>query len=437
MAMKDISTHPWRARWRACTLAAAVLVPALAAHAQLRLPQVGVPALPTGPLGSLTQTLQQAVPLQELRAATGRELIRRYPNAIDTDPSGEPIRRDELVWVSPSAAALTSALAEGFAVLREEDLPELELRQVVMRPPSRLNISQSAQRLRALDPQAAVDFNHLYTRSGEAAAGTAAGAPAPSNSAPFRVGLIDGGVDRVHPALRRATIRPWGCDGKDVASDHGTAVASLLVGRDRAFRGVHPAATLYAADVYCEQPAGGAAEEVVRAMAWMARERVAVINISLVGPANRVMERATASLVKQGFLVVAAVGNDGPAAPPLYPASYPGVVGVTGVTGARRVLPEAAQGPQVMFAAPGVALAVAQPGSGYTAARGTSFAAPFVAGLLAQSMREPGPEGAQAAIAKLALAAIDLGEPGRDAVYGFGLVGESARISPERMQAQR
>ena len=48
---------------------------------------------------------------------------------------------------------------------------------------------------------------------------------------------------------------------------------------------------------------------------------------------------------------MAAVGNDGPAAPPLYPAAYAGVVGVSGITPARRALPEAAQGPQVMFTA--------------------------------------------------------------------------------------
>ena len=188
--------------------------------------------------------------------------------------------------------------------------------------------------------------------------------------------------------MRRAALRRWGCDGKEIGSEHGTAVASLLVGRDRVFRGVQPTATLYAADVYCDQAAGGAADDVVRALAWMARERVPVINISLVGPANRLLERATASLVRQGYLVVAAVGNDGPAAPPLYPASSPGVVGVTGVTGARRVIPEAAQGAQVMFAAPGHGLAVAYSGGGYSTARGTSFEASATSSTGAASVRD-------------------------------------------------
>ena len=59
------------------------------------------------------------------------------------------------------------------------------------------------------------------------------------------------------------------------------------------------------------------------------------------------------ALIDNGFVIVAAVGNDGPAAPPLYPASYARVVGVTAVDAHRRVLIEAARGPQVMFASPG------------------------------------------------------------------------------------
>ena len=167
----------------------------------------------------------------------------------------------------------------------------------------------------------------------------------------------------------------------------------------------------------------------------MAREQVAVVNVSLVGPANRVLERAVTAMNDKGHLIVAAVGNDGPAAPPLYPATYAGVVGVTGVTPARRVLPEAAQGAQVMLAAPGSELAVARPGGGYVVARGTSFAAPLVAGLLAETLQAPDRNAAAAALARVALGAEDLGAPGRDPAFGLGLVAERARIAPARVQA--
>ena len=59
-----------------------------------------------------------------------------------------------------------------------------------------------------------------------------------------------------------------------------------MVGRSADFHGAAPGAQLYAADVYCGQAAGGSVTAVADALSWLARERVAVINVSLVGPAN-------------------------------------------------------------------------------------------------------------------------------------------------------
>ncbi|MDG0863534.1 hypothetical protein EXJ73_13770 [Pelomonas aquatica] len=371
-----------------------------------------------------------------MRLSTVRELLARHRDLVEADPAGEPIRRQELVLVSPSHAALAAAAELGLARLREEAWPELDLREVVLRVPAGLDTAQALARLRAAQPGLQADFNHLYSRSGEVAAAAAA-AQRGAQPGPLRVGLVDGGVDRRHAALRHAAGASFGCDGRALPSEHGTAVASLLVGHDRGFAGAASKAELFAADVYCEQPDGGSAEEVVRALAWMARERVAVVNISLVGPQNRLLEQGVAALVKRGHLLVAAVGNDGPAAPPLYPASYAGVVGVTGVSPGRRVLPEAAQGPQVMWSAPGADVAVARSGGGYGIARGTSFAAPLVAGLLAAELRAPDVAAAAAAVDKLATGAVDLGAPGRDPVYGRGLVAEELRVVPEQLQQRQ
>ena len=173
--------------------------------------------------------------------------------------------------------------------------------------------------------------------------------------------------------FRDSLIRAWGCDNHAVPAAHGTAVASLLVGRSELFHGVHPDAELYAADVYCGRPTGGAVDTLVAAFGWMVQEGVPVINVSLVGPKNAMLERVIADLIAAGYIVVAAVGNDGPAAPPLYPASYQHVVGVTAVDAHRHVLIEAAHGPQVMFASPGADLAAAGSDHGYAAVRGTWF----------------------------------------------------------------
>ncbi|WP_082567735.1 S8 family serine peptidase [Pelomonas sp. Root1217] len=419
---------------------AALTVPA---QAQLRLPQLpGVSRLP-GVVDRVVDRVVQPLPellssttqLVDLRATTVRDLLQRHPDVIEADPRGELIRRRELVLLSPSEAALAAAAALGLVKLREEAWPELELREVVLSVPAGLGTAEALEKLRATQPDLQADFNHLYARSGELAPGSVT---APTRQqGPARVGLIDGGVDRRHAALRHAAGGSFGCGGSAVPSEHGTAVASLLVGRDRGFAGAAVKAELFAADVYCDKPDGGSAEEVVRALAWMARERVAVINLSLVGPQNRLLEQGVAALVKRGHLLVAAVGNDGPAAPPLFPASYAGVIGVTGVNPSRRVLPEAAQGPQVLLTAPGADVAVARSGGGYGIARGTSFAAPLVAGLLAAELREPDPAAAAAVLERLAASATDLGAPGRDPVYGRGLVGEDLRVVPEQLQARQ
>ena len=437
---------PFLRRLRLRRLPPAALLVGLAfavpAHAQLGLPRVTLPTLPRelprvgASATPLNETLQQGLaPLQSLRLSTVRALLRDHADTLEADPAGEPVRRRELILVSPAPATLAAALDQGFALLREQAWPELELREVVLRPPPGVPTAEALLRLRAIDAQLEADFNHLYTRSGAVnAAVTAAGAgPA---TGPRRVGLIDSGIERGHAALRGAELRGWGCAEAVVPTPHGTAVASLLIGHDAAFAGVAPGSVLYAADIYCGQPTGGAVETIVQALAWLDREQVGVVNISLVGPANRLLERAARAMTQKGHLLVAAVGNDGPAAPPLYPASYAGVVGVTAVTPARGALPEAAQGPQVMFAAPGAELAVARSAGGYVVARGTSFAAPLVAGLLAESLPAPDAALALLALQRVAEQAIDLGAPGRDPVFGIGLVGEGARVAPDRVQAR-
>jgi subtilisin family serine protease len=126
------------------------------------------------------------------------------------------------------------------------------------------------------------------------------------------------------------------------------------------------------------------------------------------------------------------VGNDGPSAPPLYPAAYAGVIGVTGVDARDRALPEAGRGAHVDFAAPGSDFSAASSSGGYARVRGTSYAAPIVAGLLAQRMQRADAGAAERARSELSRTAIDLGDRGVDRTYGAGLVGRELR-APDRL----
>jgi subtilase family protein len=402
------------------------------AQAQLRLPVV---PLPTQPIQKLTQTVGQAgagtlEQLSDARHVLTANLIRANPRSVAADPQGNPIVRGELVAYSPSAGAIEAAQAGGFKIAREQSIGDRDIHLVVLQPPAAMNIVKALRELRAADPAGTYDFNHIYTGVGAVSAGMPSDTPAPQSvgaSSPDqplpRVGLIDAGVENSHPVFHDALIHSWGCGGRLLPSAHGTAVASLLVGRSTRFHGVLDRAELYAADVYCNAPTGGAVDALAAAFAWLAEQRVAVINVSLVGPDNAALAQIVRALTSRGYLLVAAVGNDGPAAPPLYPASYPHVVGVTAVDAHRRVLIEAARGNQVMFAARGADMSAADIGGRYSAIRGTSFAAPIVAALLAQSLTTPDLSSSNAAIEALAQTAIDLGPKGRDLTYGLGFVG--------------
>src|ERR1700730_8349926 len=427
----------------------AMTMTAAGATAQVRLPTISLPALP---LQTLPQTLDQAGSqsldrLSELRPLEIGRLIRANPRVVEADPNGEPVERNEILGLAPTEAAVDHARELGFLVDREQTIGGMNLRVVVFRAPQGLTTKKALRTLREADPGGSYDYNHI--NSGGASGGPApsrgttettgmaardAPTPVPPATSPaqsrVRIGLLDSGVDLTHPVFRDSVVHTSGCGNHAVPAAHGTAVASLLIGRSDVFHGVQPDAELYAADVYCGRPTGGSVDMLVAAFGWMVQEKVPVINVSLVGPKNLMLERVIGDLIAGGYVIVAAVGNDGPAAPPLYPASYPRVIGVTAVDAHRHVLIEAARGPQVMFASPGADLAAAGNDHAYAAVRRTSLAAPFVAGLRASGLAAPNSADAAAAVEQLAKTAVDLGPPGRDLTYGFGLVGADYRIDP-------
>lgn len=354
-------------------------------------------------------------------ADASRRLLRRHPDLLDTDPDGRLVLRHQLVAIAPTSDALARLIAAGFEQVGESRNDELGLHSVVLRTPAGLDPRAAMTLLRRLDPSGDYEFDHVYLRSG-AMAVPAAAQPASATThgaRTLRAGLVDGGVDARHPALANVNTHAWGCGGTRVRDAHGTAVASLLMGGSRAQAS---GGTLYAADLWCGQPVGGASSGLVDALAWLARERVATINLSLVGPDNALLRRATQALVARGYVLVAAVGNDGPAAAPLYPAAYPGVIGVSAVDRRGRVLPEAGHGQQVDFAAAGSRLRAAGRNDGWTEVRGTSYAAPLVAHLAALQARQPQAGNLEAVQQALARMARDAGPAGRDDGYGFGIL---------------
>jgi subtilisin family serine protease len=328
---------------------------------------------------------------------------------VTVDPQGQPVLRGEFLAMDLTGAQLDALQAQGFVADRRASADAALGMDVVVLRDNRGRSEASAMRaLQKAAPHATFTYQHLYLPAGAVdAGGNVPANTSPAAGMPRRIGLIDGGVDASDPALAHAHIEDHGC-AKPTDSRHGTAVAERLVDGD--------ADTLYAADLWCGDAVGGATSNLVEALAWMAREGVPVINISLVGPDNPVLARAVRAMIARGHVLVAAVGNDGPAAPPLFPSAYPGVIGVSGVDAHDHILPESGSGEQVAFCALGVV------GRGRRAMRGTSFAAPIVARRAAQLLDAPQVGAAAEVLQHLAGQARDLGSPGRDPRYGYGLL---------------
>ena len=361
-----------------------------------------------------------ATTLLELRRLRLRELIRSHRNQLENDGNGQPVARGRLVAIDPDIGSLQLAARAGFAVISDEHHAELGIRAVHLRVPRGLSARDALRRLRSAAPRIDADFDHVFEPAGGALLPVAGALAAAQAGGGRKIGMIDGGVAS-HPSLAGAAIEQNGFSGNPQPTGHGTAVASLIVGNQGPFRGAARGSSLLVADIYGGSRAAGSATAAVRALSWLASHRPAVINISLVGPSNRLLARAVNAVQARGIQLVAAVGNDGPAAPPQYPASYAGVLAVTGVDARGRALPEAGRASHIDFAAPGADMAAALPGEGYAKVRGTSFAAPLAAARLAAV-------GSRQVLAAEA-------RPGKGRV-GRGIVCSDCRVEPRAVRAK-
>ncbi len=410
-----------------------------AAAAQIALPMGGLPrvSLPEVPvdlpltgqaLESIGRTLEQA------RLDRLTRFVRSNREAVDFDESRFPAVRGELVATGISEAEIASAQSQGFRLLSRDRIDGLDLSYVRFATPAKMPLAEAEKKLRAVLPDAEIDADHIYFQGssngsnqglslwGQSLKGQSLlfATLAASTTANASLGIIDGGV-AAHASIAGRVEQNGFAKGAPAASSHGTSVAALMIGNGD-IKGARPGASLLAADVYGTDKAGGNASAIARGLGWLAARGVAVVTISLVGPHNALLKRAVAAAQRKGVIIVAAVGNDGPAAPPAFPASYPGVLSVTGVDGRGRALPEAGRAAHTDFAAPGADIVSAVGARKKGKVRGTSFAAPLVAARLSTFYPRQSNTAVEPAVRKLMAEAVDLGKKGHDPVYGHGLV---------------
>ncbi len=343
---------------------------------------------------------------------------------IDTDGDGFRYRRGEFVALDLGEDDLAELRRGGFEVLARERLAAVDGTLLLLRGPAQLTDAAALDALDTIADPDTIGYNHLFDSSAVQTTRKRDAALPQRQACGCEIGLIDTGVATGLAFFKHVTLTQRAFNGKTAQPRlHGTAVAHLMAGT----RGNPARATkIFVADIFSgPRETAGSSFALIKALDWLAAQNVPVINISLSGPRNPAVASAIARVTKRGHVIVAAAGNDGPAAPPVFPGAYDGVLGVTAVDAQNRVYRYANRGQHVDFAARGVAVAAIDAKGEVRDATGTSFAAPVIAARLAARMRRPDTAAATAAVRAMEAEARDLGPRGRDPIYGAGLIGET------------
>lgn len=404
----------------------ALMALAYPAAAQLQVPASG-PSVPpiggvlrdvTGQVGGVLSQTETALEreariLLRVRNQTLSNLLRRNRDVIERDAQGELARRGELIAIGLNEPFRFALIEAGFTSIGIEQIEGLGFSVARLRVPEGMALSEAQILAERVAPGNEFSPDNLHFQSGietDPGVNRAASIQA-SASIGIEVGVIDGAPG--------ASVRVLGekgfAEGAPKPSDHGSAVVSLLSGA-----GV---SRIRVADVYGADPAGGNALALARALGWLTASGCKVVSISLVGPRNALVQRAVGAAQARGVVIVAAVGNDGPAAPPAYPASYENVVAVTGVDRNNRALIEAGRALHLDYSAPGDRVYATDIRGRIKRWRGMSFATPLVAARIAAALQR-----GTNWRARTDAEALDLGARGPDATYGRGLLcGECAK----------
>jgi subtilisin family serine protease len=192
---------------------------------------------------------------------------------------------------------------------------------------------------------------------------------------------VDTGVDLRHPDLAGQWADPQNfvAGAGFEAELHGTAMAGVMVARADpkvGVPGVAPGARLVplrACWQHLADPATCSSFTLAKAIQYAIRRNVQVMNLSLSGPQDILLERMIDAAVQQGMVVVSAVDESGPT--PGFPAVHPRVIAV-----ASRALP---RGNVAVIVAPGEDILTTTPHGSWGFLSGASLSSAHIAGLAA------------------------------------------------------
>ncbi|MFF3679820.1 type VII secretion-associated serine protease mycosin [Streptomyces sp. NPDC002120] len=267
------------------------------------------------------------------------------------------------------------------------------------------------------------------------------------NGASVRVAVIDTGVDRANPQLSGALdtgagkdfVDPKGGDGTADTVGHGTKVAGLIAAREQegtGFVGLAPDATIIPIRQNDGQGKGNALS-LSQAIDHAVAKGAQVINISQDTDAqlspDSELGKSVQKAIAANVVVVASAGNDGMTGEKrkTYPAAFPGVLAVAASDRNNERAPFSQPGDFIGVAAPGVDMVSTVPGFGQCIDNGTSFSAPYVAGVAALLRAEHGDWTAEQIVWQIQNTA-ERSINGHDDYVGWGVVDPVRALSQDQ-----
>ena len=265
------------------------------------------------------------------------------------------------------------------------------------------------------------------------------------NGKNVRVAVLDTGIDYKHQDL--AKNYQGGIDFvfndndpyDDSWNSHGTHVAGIIAAaaNGSGVVGVAPKAKLYGVKVL-DGGGFGLLSWIIAGIDWAISKNIDIINISIGGSHSSALQDACDKAYEDGVLLVAAAGSKSGIK---YPAAYDSVIAVTGTDMADQDQQYwfAPTGPQIELAAPGVFVNSTSANNDFKELSGTSQAAPHVSGVAAliysagtYDLNGDDIINNKDVRIQLQESALDLGDAGKDDVFGYGLVDVPAALEIDR-----
>ncbi|CAH0345139.1 S8 family serine peptidase [Bacillus sp. CECT 9360] len=251
-------------------------------------------------------------------------------------------------------------------------------------------------------------------------------------SSSIKVALIDSGVQVNHPDLIGKIVNPYNAiTGRSTfpADDHGTHVAGIIAAtmNKTGIAGIAPNIKIMPINVFEGEDAD--IYTVADAIIYAADKGANIMNLSLgTDSESSALEYAVDYAESKGVLLVAAAGNER-TFQPSYPAALSQTIGVSATDENDRITYYSNYGKYIDFAAPGNNIYSTITKSTYQYMSGTSMAAPMVTGVSALILSKNPFLSSSQVIDILKKSSLDLGNIGKDTLYGYGRIDAAKSLS--------